>query len=233
MAKYKVGDKVTIKGNHSGHGFAVGTEVYLLGQENTDYMSDVWLASENPSATVAWTGRYRTLDRPVVMNVEEADMEPIAPQWTELEVDDTVTIKYLPTEQEFTTKVHEGQYSDLNVLGWEFNAEYDPAFEDVVLLSVEKASKPEPEPFKLPTTLGSQIELTFTAGDSGYTPEVRHCVLVNKGDDRRWLVLSQDGEYQTGYHTPAGIEAGLKGSVVSDKLPMYKVEVLFEAEADD
>lgn len=69
----------------------------------------------------------------------------IKPKWSEVSVDDKVTIKYLPTEEQFTSKVHTGEYSGLSVLGWTFSEGENDPFDDIELLSVEKAPKPEPE----------------------------------------------------------------------------------------
>lgn len=242
MTEYKVGDKVVIKQDHSAHGFAVGTEVYLLGHDTSQ--DDVWLASEDPNAEARWTGRLFTSPEIAVMNVDTSEMEPALadwekellepgstalsmPKWSDLEVGDTVTIKYLPTEEEFTTKVHKGEYSALNVLGWVWDGEREPGFEDIELVSVEKA--PKPEPIKLPTTLYSQIEVTFTAADPEYTPEVRHCVLVRDTDgEDMWLILSKDGEPKAQWHDAKWLEEG-----ANRPKPMYEIKVLFEAEADD
>lgn len=242
MTDYKVGDKVVITNDLSGHGFKIGAEVYLLGQETLGYESSVWLASEDPVAKPQWTGRYRGDGKPIVMNVEEKDMEPALadwekellqpgstapkPAWTELEVGDTVTLKYLPTEQVLTTKVHAGMYSDLIVLGWAFGKDYEPGFEAIELLSVEKA--PKPEPVKLPTTLWSQIEVTFVGGAPAER-QVRHCVLVSDTDgEDRWLILSKDGEPAVGWHETKWLEEGVN----RDNHPMYEIKVLFEAEDD-
>lgn len=241
MTEYKVGDKVVIKDDTVSHGFPEGTEVYLLEQER--HQNTTWLASENPDAEPVWTGRYRTDIEHAVMNVDVDDIQPVladwekellepdstdlAPKWSELEVGDTVTIKYLPTEEEFTTKVHKGEYSALNVLGWVWDGEREPGFEDIELVSVEKA--PKPEPIKLPTTLYSQIEVTFTAADPEYTPEVRHCVLVRDTDgEDMWLILSKDGEPKAQWHDAKWLEEG-----ANRPKPMYEIKVLFEAEADD
>lgn len=239
MTEYKVGDKVVIKQDLTSHGFPIGTEVYLLGHDTSQ--DDVWLASEDPNAEARWTGRLFTSPEIAVMNVDTSEMEPAladwekellepgstalsVPYWTELEVGDSVTIKYLPTEEEFTTKVHKGEYSALNVLGWAWDGEREPGFEDIELVSVEKA--PKPEPFKLPTSLWSQIEVTFIGAERR---EVRHCVLVRNADGNpRWLMLSQDGKPVQAWHDAGWLEEG-----TNRPEPMYEIKVLFEAEADN
>lgn len=219
MSERKVGDKVVIKGDSVAHGFPVGTEVYLVGQE--DSRGTTWLASEDRDAEAVWTGRGWGAPEHVVMNVGEEDMESVSPQWHDIVAGDKVTVRLTATGEEVTSTA----YADgprTRVLGWQIQ-DGAPWPNRFTLVSIEKA--PKPEPFKLPTTLYSQIEVTFIGAEQR---EVRHCVLVRNADgDFQWLIVSMDGKPVSAWHDARWLEEG-----VNRPVPMYEIEVLFEAEGD-
>jgi hypothetical protein len=105
------------------------------------------------------------------------------PNWEEIVEGSEVTIKYLPTNETFTTTVHAGDYDNLEVLGWAFDQGEDPEFEDIELLSVEQPKS------ELPTEHGSIID----KGEEG------EFVLAT---DNHWVRLS-DG-YRVTYNSSLG-----------------------------
>lgn len=211
---YRVGQRVRVIADTNCSNIPLGTIVTLIEEKDdpdfkwrTDYTKVFRIGSQVTESDIA----------PVEDALTEVDPEESYPQ-----VGDEVTLRYLPTDQEFTSTVHESDYG-YSVLGWSLpkfdNTEtYADAFADgdATVVRVLRTATPEPEPEKDPTA-DNHKPGTILKGSPSYGSGPSYLFKVREGYEEKrwdgtvaeWRAFYEDGS--TGMWAWEDIQAGLFG----------------------
>lgn len=209
---YRVGQRVRVVQDTSAHRHQSGDIVTL----------DEWFPERNQ-----WRIKEAHADTGYRPWIYPDDIEPVEDALTEVDpeesypqVGDEVTLRYLPTDQEFTSTVHESDYG-YSVLGWSLpkfddTETYADAFADgdATVVRVLRTATPEPEE---DPTADNHKPGTILKGSPSYGSGPSYLFKVREGYEEKrwdgtvaeWRAFYEDGS--TGMWAWEDIQAGLFG----------------------